>query len=112
MQAIYWDVFLILGLILASGLLATSKVPRPIALVRPERIARMLAWPVRALATIAGPCVGVLSWATDRVLRFLGVRPGPTSHPGRDFGLAARRDQGGRLRGRRARDDQASLPLQ
>jgi putative hemolysin len=61
--------------ITSASLVLADLVPRRIALIRPERIARLLSQPVRALATIAVPLVGVLSGATDRVLRFVGVRP-------------------------------------
>ncbi len=66
----------VLAITFASLVLA-ELVPRRIALVRPERIAGILARPVRALATIAVPLVGFLSAATDRALRFLGVRARP-----------------------------------
>jgi putative hemolysin len=52
-------------------------VPRRIALIRPERIARLVSRPVRALATVALPIVGMLSKVTDRGLRVLGIRPRP-----------------------------------
>jgi putative hemolysin len=61
--------------ITATSIILAELVPRRIALVQPERIARTLALPVRALAAIVVPLVGVLSRATDRVLQFLGVRP-------------------------------------
>ena len=61
--------------ITAASLVLAELVPRRIALVRPEQIARTLSTPIRALATVAVPLVGVLSGATDRFLQFLGVRP-------------------------------------
>ena len=61
--------------ITSASLVLAELAPRRIALVRPERIARTLSRPVRALAMIAVPLVGILSGATDRVLRLLGVRP-------------------------------------
>ena len=57
------------------SLVANELVPRRIALVRPERIAKLVAWPVRALAIVAIPVVGSLSRATDLVLRSVGIRP-------------------------------------
>jgi putative hemolysin len=60
-----------------TSLVIAELVPRRIALLRPERIARMFSQPVRALASVAVPLVGLLSAATDRLLRVLGVRPRP-----------------------------------
>jgi putative hemolysin len=59
----------------SASLVLAELVPRRIALIRPERIARLVSRPIRALATVAVPLVGVLSAATDRVLRVIGVRP-------------------------------------
>jgi putative hemolysin len=64
----------VLGITLTTFVLA-ELVPRRIALYRPEPIARLVSGPIRILAWIAGPVVGLLSAATDRVLRALGVRP-------------------------------------
>jgi putative hemolysin len=61
--------------ITSASLVLAELAPRRIALVRPERIARALSRPVRVLAIIAVPLVGILSGATDRVLRLVGVRP-------------------------------------
>ena len=52
-------------------------VPRRIARIRPERIARLLAAPLRLLAAIAVPCVDAPGAAIDRALRTLGIRPRP-----------------------------------
>jgi putative hemolysin len=60
-----------------TSLVFAELVPRRIALVRPERIARLFSWPVRALAAVAVPLVVALGAATDRVLRTLGIRPRP-----------------------------------
>jgi putative hemolysin len=64
----------VLGISIAS-LVLSELVPRRIALLRPERIARLVARPTRALAVVATPLVGFLSGATDLVLRALGLRP-------------------------------------
>jgi len=76
----YRRVIAVGGIVLAitvTSLVLAELVPRRIALVRPERIARLVSRPVWALATIAVPLVGFLSAATDRALRALGVRPRP-----------------------------------
>jgi putative hemolysin len=64
----------VLALSIAS-LVLSELVPRRIALGRPERIARLVARPTRALALVATPFVGFLGGATDLILRSLGVRP-------------------------------------
>jgi putative hemolysin len=50
-------------------------VPKRLALQSPERIAVLVAGPVRTLATVASPAVRLLGGSTDLVLRLLGVRP-------------------------------------
>jgi len=65
---------LILAITLASLVLG-DLVPRRFALYRPERIARVVARPIRAVGTVAIPFVASLSAVTDLVLRALGVRP-------------------------------------
>jgi putative hemolysin len=58
-----------------ASLLLGNLVPRRIALYRPERIARLVSRPIRALAAVVSPFVAALSVATDYGLRALGVRP-------------------------------------
>ncbi len=69
------------GLIVATisllSIVLAELVPRRIALVRPERIARLFSRPIRALATVAVPLIGLLSRAIDRGLRVVGIRPRP-----------------------------------
>jgi putative hemolysin len=67
---------IVIAITIASLVLA-ELVPRRLALVRPERIARLVSWSVRAIATVMLPLVGALSAATDRAMRIIGVRPGP-----------------------------------
>ncbi|MDI6720417.1 MAG: hemolysin family protein [Methanomicrobiales archaeon] len=55
-------------------------VPKRLALQNPERLAGLVANPMRAVSLIAAPFVYVLSVSTDAVLRLFGVRgpPQPT----------------------------------
>jgi len=52
-------------------------VPKRLGQHNPEAIARLVAWPMRTLATISGPFVHLLSISTDTILkpllRFLGI---------------------------------------
>ena len=68
-------------------LVLAELVPRRIALVRPERIARMFSRPVRALATVAVPVVGILSAADRSGDAFAGHSPQARAagHAGRDL---------------------------
>jgi putative hemolysin len=50
-------------------------VPKRLALNSPERIAALMAGPMRALSVIAAPFVRLLSFSTDVTLRILGVQP-------------------------------------
>jgi putative hemolysin len=61
--------------ITAGWLVIAQFVPRRIALIQPERLARLLSLPVKALSLPAVPIVGLLSAVTDRLVRILGLRP-------------------------------------
>ncbi|NJD78882.1 MAG: HlyC/CorC family transporter [Candidatus Methanoperedens sp.] len=50
-------------------------VPKRMALHNPERIACIVAAPMRMLSRFASPAVHLLSISTDAVLRILGIRP-------------------------------------
>lgn len=50
-------------------------VPKRLALNAPERIAALVARPMRLLATAAGPVVSLLTLSTNGVLRLLRVEP-------------------------------------
>ncbi|NJD53397.1 MAG: HlyC/CorC family transporter [Candidatus Methanoperedens sp.] len=50
-------------------------VPKRMALHNPERIACIMAVPMRMLSRITAPAVHLLSISTDTVLRILGIRP-------------------------------------
>ena len=50
-------------------------VPKRLALNYPERIASVVAIPMRVLANIASPVVYLLSASTDLVVRMMGIKP-------------------------------------
>ena len=50
-------------------------VPKRLALNYPERIASIVAIPMRMLANIASPVVYLLSASTDLVVRMMGIKP-------------------------------------
>ena len=55
------------------SLIVGELVPKRIALAQPERIAALMARPMRALSWLAAPAVWVLHVSTEAVLRFLGL---------------------------------------
>jgi len=57
------------------SLILGELVPKRLALTQPERIASLIARPMRALATGGRPLVLLLSASTDAILRLFGVRP-------------------------------------
>ncbi|HEY9799204.1 MAG TPA: hemolysin family protein [Leptolyngbyaceae cyanobacterium] len=57
------------------SLIVGELVPKRLALNSPERIASVVAIPMRALAALASPAVHLLSASTDMVLRILGITP-------------------------------------
>ena len=66
-------VLVVLG-ITSLSLIVGELVPKRLALQHPERIAAVVARPMRVLATVAAPAVAVLSVSTDLVLRLLRIR--------------------------------------
>ncbi len=57
------------------SLIIGELVPKRLALNNPERIAAIVAIPMRALATLASPAVYLLSTSTDTIVRMLGITP-------------------------------------
>ncbi|MHC0064984.1 hemolysin family protein [Nostoc sp. UIC 10890] len=55
------------------SLIIGELVPKRLALNNPERIASIVAIPMRALSAIASPMVYLLSASTDLILRLLGI---------------------------------------
>ncbi|MBD2562033.1 MULTISPECIES: hemolysin family protein [Nostoc] len=60
-------------LITYLSLIVGELVPKRLALNNPERIASIVAIPMRALSAIASPMVYLLSASTDLILRLLGI---------------------------------------
>jgi putative hemolysin len=57
------------------SLIVGELVPKRVALNNPERIAAVVARPMRALSRIAYPVVHLLGLSTELVLRLLGMKP-------------------------------------
>ncbi len=57
------------------SLLFGELVPKRLALNAPEAVASLVARPMRAASTLAGPLVSFLTLSTEAVLRLLGARP-------------------------------------
>jgi putative hemolysin len=55
------------------SLIIGELVPKRIALTHPERVASLVAGPMRGLSLVAAPAVWVLHVSTERVLRLLGL---------------------------------------
>ncbi len=69
----FWIV--IVAITLAS-LLFSDIMPRRLALLRPERTASLLAFPIRGLSLLAVPVMQLLTGLTNLFLRAIGIRPG------------------------------------
>ena len=69
------SVSVVVAAITLASLVFSEMVPRRLALSRAEPIARWTAFPIRALSLLAGPVMGLLSWATDLAMRTIGIRP-------------------------------------
>ncbi len=68
----FWIV--VVAVTLAS-LLFSEIMPRRLALVRPERTASLLAFPIRGLSLLAVPVMRLLTGLTNLLLRAIGIRP-------------------------------------
>jgi putative hemolysin len=68
------SVVLMVGALTWVSLFIGELVPKRLALTGPERIASVIARPMRMLGAVAHPLISVLSLSTDRVLHLLGVR--------------------------------------
>lgn len=78
----YGDVLGLTLVVLAIAFLTLilgELVPKRLALTSPERLAMIVAGPMRALAGLAGPAVGVLTSTTELALRLLGIRSQPAT---------------------------------
>ncbi len=53
-------------------------VPKRIAIMDPETVARLAARPMNALSVVARPFIKLLSWSTEAILALLGFRAGPS----------------------------------
>ncbi len=62
-------------LITYFALIIGELVPKRVALNNPEKIALLIAVPMRFLAKLALPIVHLLSLSTDAVLKILGIKP-------------------------------------
>ncbi|MBC7879466.1 MAG: HlyC/CorC family transporter [Anaerolineales bacterium] len=50
-------------------------VPKRLGLHSPEQIARIIAGPMLLISRIFSPLISLMSWATDLILRLIGVEP-------------------------------------
>jgi len=66
---------LVVSVITYLSLVVGELVPKRLALGNPERVAVIVAGPMRLLAMLASPVVRLLSASNDFVLRLLGSRP-------------------------------------
>jgi putative hemolysin len=68
---------LVVGGIAYLSLILGKLVPKQLALTNPERVAAVLAGPMRLVSRLASPAVRLLSLSTAAVLRLFRVRPVP-----------------------------------
>ena len=65
---------LVVGVITYLSLILGELVPKRLALSAPERVASLVARPLRLLSRVAGPVVRLRTGSTNLVLRLFGVR--------------------------------------
>ncbi|HEX2205595.1 MAG TPA: hemolysin family protein [Longimicrobium sp.] len=73
----YADAVALAGVVLAItylSLVIGELVPKRIGLNAPERIAGVVAGPMRALSVVASPLVTLLTWSTEGVVRMMRIR--------------------------------------
>ncbi len=66
-------------LILFVSVVVGELVPKRLAIVRPEKVARAVAIPMRVLATAAAPAVSLLSVTTEALFKLFPVKRGNDS---------------------------------
>ncbi|HSM55850.1 MAG TPA: hemolysin family protein [Candidatus Sulfomarinibacteraceae bacterium] len=71
------SLFLVVGVITYLSVVIGELVPKRIALQSAERIASLVARPMRALSVLATPIVRLLSLSTDGVLALMGIKASP-----------------------------------
>ncbi|MEW5706949.1 MAG: hemolysin family protein [Actinomycetota bacterium] len=54
-------------------------VPKRIAILKPEQISLIVAWPIEWISTVAYPITRILSFSTNIVIRIFGMRPEDTA---------------------------------
>lgn len=64
---------LVVAIITYLSLIVGELVPKRVALADPERIARLVAGPMRTLSRVGGPVVRLLTASTNLVVRLLGL---------------------------------------
>ncbi len=102
-------------LVIASATLFLGEiVPRRIAAVQPEQVARFVSRPLKALALLGQPVLEFSTQATDRLFNALGLRSTARAagDTGADPGSDSRRDQSGGLRGRSTSSSNESFASQ
>lgn len=65
----------VVAIITYLSLVLGELVPKRIGLSHPERIAGLIAGPMRMLSRVASPLVSLLSVSTEALLKLLGIRP-------------------------------------
>lgn len=65
---------LVVGAITYLSLILGELVPKRIALTAPERVASLVARPLRLVSRVAAPVVALLTGSTNFVLRLVGIR--------------------------------------
>lgn len=65
---------LVVTVITYLTLLIGELIPKRVALSRPERVASLVARPMKSLSRVAAPVVGLLTGPTNLVLRLFGIR--------------------------------------
>jgi putative hemolysin len=66
---------IVVAVITYLSLVLGELIPKRLAMLAPERVARLVARPMNFLSAAAAPLVRLLSFSTDGVLRLLRVRP-------------------------------------
>ena len=66
---------IVVAVITFFSLVVGELVPKRLALIGPERVACLIARPMTWLSRMASPAVRVLSFATDLIVKILGVKP-------------------------------------
>lgn len=74
------SILIVVSIITYLSLVIGELVPKRLALIKPETVAKAVAKPMNTLSTIASPLVSLLTFSSDWILKLIDVKPSSESN--------------------------------